>query len=361
MVMPAAASATRRHTTTQPTLYFSQTVAPSGTNLSLPIRLNAAGTAINAVNVVVTLPTSQLSYVSLDTSSSYFGAVIPSTPVVEGGTVTFAVASLAAGPTTSDVLVGNLIVAPIATSGNAKVSLSGSIAANAGIEIPLQTTDTTVSLKTNGHGKKPHSLTISDITVSDVTVSGGKISWKTSDPTTSTLSYGLTDSYGLTATSDELSTDHSATLDNPVTAKTVVHYKISAVDADTNQVSTGDQTFTTKGYELHLKVVDSQGKPLVGVTVKTSEGQSAVTDASGIAVLSDLGAGTQSVSVNGAAPQLVSVKSTTFENAATPQDFQLVANRTTSGMTYASYLLLFILLVAIGVIAWQKRIPRTTV
>jgi hypothetical protein len=76
--------------------------------------------------------------------------------------------------------------------------------------------------------------------------------------------------------------------------------------------------------------------------------------------LSDLGAGTQSVSVNGAAPQLVSVKSTTFENAATPQDFRLVANRTTSGMTYASYLLLFILLVTIGVIAWQKRVPRTT-
>jgi uncharacterized protein YjiK len=84
---------------------------------------------------------------------------------------------------------------------------------------------------------------ISSVAVT-TTSNSATVTWVTSEAATSYVRYGLTTSYGLTATSTG-STSHSVTLGG-LSANTKYNYKIFASDAANNLGSTGNLTFTTK-------------------------------------------------------------------------------------------------------------------
>lgn len=85
--------------------------------------------------------------------------------------------------------------------------------------------------------------TISSVSSGTPTTSGTTVTWTTDEDATSTISYGLTTSYGTVATSSG-ATSHSATLTG-LTANTLYHYQITALDATLNTATTSDATFTT--------------------------------------------------------------------------------------------------------------------
>jgi hypothetical protein len=81
------------------------------------------------------------------------------------------------------------------------------------------------------------------------TSSGTTITWDTSKNTSSKVDYGLTSSYGTstseTDTAPRVST-HTVTISNFVSC-TTYHYRVHSTDVATNEVISGDNTFTTSG------------------------------------------------------------------------------------------------------------------
>ncbi len=70
------------------------------------------------------------------------------------------------------------------------------------------------------------------------------VSWYTNEPTTGRLEYGKSTQYGFTATSEELKTAHSVTIDG-LDPNTVYHFRIIATDEAGNETVSPDNMFTT--------------------------------------------------------------------------------------------------------------------
>lgn len=87
---------------------------------------------------------------------------------------------------------------------------------------------------------------ISDIAVRDITQVSAKIEWKTNEPASSYVQYGLTDVYEISASGSSFTTEHSVGFFN-LSPGTVYHYKITSKDAAGNASVSADQTFTTSG------------------------------------------------------------------------------------------------------------------
>ncbi len=91
-----------------------------------------------------------------------------------------------------------------------------------------------------------------------VTSSGATIPWTTNENASSSVSYGLTTSYGSVSTSSD-STNHSVTLSG-LSESTLYHYKITAIDAAGNVQNTSDGTFTTSA-SAGVSVTDPNASP----------------------------------------------------------------------------------------------------
>ena len=89
-------------------------------------------------------------------------------------------------------------------------------------------------------------LSISNISVSvSADLTEATIEWATNQPATSSVAYGLTSSYELSAESDaSLKTSHSVVLPN-LNPSTLYHYQIASEDSLGDSVATGDRTFCT--------------------------------------------------------------------------------------------------------------------
>jgi purple acid phosphatase-like protein/cytochrome c len=85
---------------------------------------------------------------------------------------------------------------------------------------------------------------IANSSISDIGTDYAVITWDTDEAATSVIWYGLTDSYGLTASSNMLETIHSLTLAD-LADGTEYHYKILSADAFDNLAQTSDKTFYT--------------------------------------------------------------------------------------------------------------------
>lgn len=70
------------------------------------------------------------------------------------------------------------------------------------------------------------------------------VSWTTDESADSVVEYGLTDTYGSTASSASLTAAHSLALSG-LTAGTTYHYRVSSTDASDNTATSDDATFTT--------------------------------------------------------------------------------------------------------------------
>jgi len=88
--------------------------------------------------------------------------------------------------------------------------------------------------------------TISEVSASDITETSATITWTTDEPATGEVEYGLTTSYGSTATSpiDAFVTNHSVPLSG-LDENTTYHYRVKSKDESDNEAVSGDYTFTT--------------------------------------------------------------------------------------------------------------------
>ena len=85
---------------------------------------------------------------------------------------------------------------------------------------------------------------IKDVTASSETEASAVITWTTNEPSNSQVEYGKTTEYGLTATSDELTTTHSITLSD-LEPSTAYYYLVKSKDKAGNETSSTDNTFIT--------------------------------------------------------------------------------------------------------------------
>jgi PKD repeat protein len=100
---------------------------------------------------------------------------------------------------------------------------------------------------------------IKDVLASSETETGAVITWTTNEPGSSQVEYGKTTEYGLTATSDELTTAHSITLSG-LEPNTIYHYQVKSKDKAGNEASSVDDTFITpqgkSPYSLELQSLE---------------------------------------------------------------------------------------------------------
>ncbi|HHE65003.1 MAG TPA: hypothetical protein ENL09_03170, partial [Bacteroidetes bacterium] len=85
---------------------------------------------------------------------------------------------------------------------------------------------------------------ISDISAS-VSTSTATITWETNELANSRVDYGTTTSYGNTVTSSDLTIDHVINLSG-LESSTVYHYRVISSDANSNNSTSTDYTFTTQ-------------------------------------------------------------------------------------------------------------------
>jgi chitinase len=81
-------------------------------------------------------------------------------------------------------------------------------------------------------------------TSSVITASGATIAWTTNEASNTQVDYGLTTSYGSSATTATLTTSHSQALTG-LTAATTYHYRVKSTDAAGNLFTGTDNTFIT--------------------------------------------------------------------------------------------------------------------
>lgn len=86
--------------------------------------------------------------------------------------------------------------------------------------------------------------TISNVATTNVTSTSATITWTTDENSTSVVNYGLTNSYGASASSAANVTSHSVTFSN-LSAGTTYHFRVSSTDAANNATTGVDETFTT--------------------------------------------------------------------------------------------------------------------
>jgi hypothetical protein len=343
------------HAAAAPSLFFKENSlsAAQGATVSLELHLDPNGTAVNSVNVVASYSGDQLTFAGLDKSGSYFDTLVPTTPKASDGKVTFAVASLGKS-TTDDVLVTRLLFNAKSASGTAKVSLSGSEAANSGPAIPIDTGSATVSLLPRGD-TSAGVLSLTNVSATDITTSNGTVRWHTDVPASSSVDYGGTTTYGLTASTDGLVKDHVVALATVFSGKTEVHFKVTSVSADNKAGSSSDLTFTTKGYAVDIVVKDKDGEPIVGAKVHVGNGKTVETDGRGVAAIEDAAGGNQKVYINDTAPQIITVKEVPGKPGAAHQQFSLVAERSSAFGPTALLALLFLVLATVLYWAWHRR------
>ena len=87
---------------------------------------------------------------------------------------------------------------------------------------------------------------ISNVLSGNITASSAVITWTTDEASNSTVEYGLTTSYGSTASNATNVTSHSITLNN-LSANTLYHYRVKSTDAAGNTATSPDHSFQTGG------------------------------------------------------------------------------------------------------------------
>jgi hypothetical protein len=111
---------------------------------------------------------------------------------------------------------------------------------------PLQSADTTPPV-------------IEHILASSETETSAVITWVTNESSDSQIEYGKAVAYGLTATSDEMTTAHSITLSG-LEPNTEYHYRVKSKDEAGNEVSSADNIFVTpqekSPYSLELQSLE---------------------------------------------------------------------------------------------------------
>lgn len=250
------------------TMYLSPATGSylKGSTLVINIYENSGTDSVNAVQANLSYPTSQLTFSSI-TSSSAFSIEAESTG--SGGLVKIGRGSITArtGPqlvATVRFVASGAGTAPITFASGSSVVRStdngSEILTTSGgnytVTVPVTTstppsptptsTPTTTKTPTPTTVKKLAALTIFNIRVTNLTDKSATITWQTSVPASSVVSYGFSTKYILSAVSKTLTTTHSVALDPAaLVGHQTYHFAVKSIDAQNRVVASQDMTFYT--------------------------------------------------------------------------------------------------------------------
>lgn len=285
-------------------------VATGGT-ISTQVMLSTGGESVNGVSAFLSYPQDKLdvAWVSgggafqIEAEKSYGGGIIKiSRGSISGVSGTVSVASIgfrgkSPGQATVSFIGGSQ--APRTADSSDSLNLGGSRGGvfNVGQGV-AQPAKPAANAKTTGGGEEEVSareLIISDIKVADISSNSATVSWKTNNEADSLVEYGLEkNSYFLSATKVALVVDHAIKIENPMLEPGFkLHFRIRSKDDLGNLALGQDQELQLLGYQIVIKVVDSQRNPLNGVEVWLySDPKKATTDAKGEAIFDNVTEGT---------------------------------------------------------------------
>lgn len=106
---------------------------------------------------------------------------------------------------------------------------------------------------------------ISGLAVASITNSSATFTWTTNVPSSSTIEYGPTSSYVLSAGSADLVTSHSVIVSG-LAPFTLYHFRAKSIDASGNAGITDDATFTTSSVDVTPTVADVAASFVTGTT-----------------------------------------------------------------------------------------------
>lgn len=279
----------------------SGTVGVGGT-LAVRVTLNTQGEGVNGVSAYLSYPSDKLD-VAYVTGAGTFG--IEAEKSFGGGAIRISRGSI-------NPVSGNVTVATIGfrgkSLGSATVSFIGGSAAprasdsSDSLNLAASTGgiySVVAGQPTGQSGKQEPTEDIlgpkvSEVTVSEVTTTTATITWKTDELADSQVEYGLAaEKYFLSATTSELTTDHSMTLDSPLFVPGgEFHFRVIAKDKEDNVSIDNDMVFHLKGYQVMLTILDKNNKPLKQTDVFLhSHEQKATTDENGQVTFSDVTGG----------------------------------------------------------------------
>lgn len=270
-----------------------------GSTFTVTIRMTS-DEPVNGVQANLSYPANLLDFVSIG-SSSAFSVVAQNSG--GGGSVQIGRGALPAVSGTQTV--ATVRFKPKTGSGTAAVNFTGGtqvVSANSNQNILTSSRGASYTLRppaapTPAAPAAPADTippTINSVKVIDVKTNSVTIAWVTSEPSTSEVFYGLNNGYGIVATDNNLVTDHKVVLNSPLLVPgTKYHFMVKSVDPGGNAASSKDNTFSTKGATLAVKVVNQGNKPVSGAKVVFGE-VSGVTNKQGQATLSGLPLGRQS-------------------------------------------------------------------
>ncbi len=293
-----------------------------GSILTVNIRENSGSEPVNSVQANLSYPADSLDFVSIGSSSAW-GVVAQNSG--GGGSVNIARGALP--PVSGDQLVASVRFKAKKDTGSASISFaSGSEvdSSNSNSNILSGTSGGTYTMRapaaTPAEAPKDTTApTITKVEAKEITATTAVITWTTNEPSTSEVTYGPTQGYGLAANDSNSVTDHKVTLSSPVIAPgTKYHFMVKSVDPAGNAVSSPDGTFTTVGATLEAKVVSQSNKPVKGAKVTFGD-VSGTTDKNGKVTLKNLPLGKQTGTIsykNKQAP--ASIKLDTLDNKGKP-------------------------------------------
>ena len=326
------------------TLYLSpaSSSVQQGNNISIAIRVNPGGDPVNAAQANLSYPTDKLNFVSI-TSSSAFPFEVESS----GGSGSVRIARGNISSVSGDQLVATVTFSAKTTTGTAAITfasgssiirstdyqdiLSGTTGGNYTVTAPPTPTPSPTPSPSpsspkpaSGPSSASTSVTpavakdatapkISDVKAVDIAYKTVVITWTTSEPASSIVSYGVTASYGLSAIDGNFVTNHRVTLPADALASgTKFNFMVKSVDPAGNAATGNNGTFTTKGLTLRVIIVDQKGQAVKGA-LATLGSRSALSDKQGHATLTELPSGKHQLTVK-ARGKITTVMVTILDN-----------------------------------------------
>lgn len=272
----------------------------SGSNISVSIRANITSDTVNAVQANLTYPADKLDFVGINAASSPFNIQAESTG--GGGFVKVARGIVGTG-VTGDRLIAVVTFKVKQNSGTASIGFAGDSALVSGTSnsnVLSGTSGSTVTFSKAVPTPIPtiqatNSIEVSEINVAEVTYNSATITWNTNIAANSTVEYGLSDQFGLTAHQDTATISHRLVLDSPlISPGTTYTFRVKSASGSENEVVSDQMTFTTKGYTALLKIEGQDEIPLANVNVTVSSPNGPITqktDGSGYVTFTNLPAG----------------------------------------------------------------------
>lgn len=227
-----------------------------GSSLTVDVRVDSGSNEFNTVKTTLSYSADKLDFSNITCRDSFL--------IIQcsggNGTINIQVGSFST--LSGDQLIANLNFNVKASSGTASINFSSdSEVDNGGQSLSLTTLGGTYNVSSPPPAPPPATQqsdtikpVIKNIEASQITTKSATITWQTSEPATSEISYGINTNYGLLVADDNLVMNHTLTLDsNLLRSGTTYHYRIKSVDAAGNASYSSDQTLTTQADAAQAK------------------------------------------------------------------------------------------------------------